>query len=70
MAENVIKPPTLDLSVDRYAAFQVWYEKWLDYALLTDLADKPQKYQAAMLRYTFSEESRNIYESLGLNEEE
>ena len=70
MAENRIKPPTLDLSVDRYAAFQAWNEKWQDYVMLTGLAEKAPEYQAAMLRYTFSEETRMIYESLSLKEEE
>ena len=58
-----LKPPTLDLSVDRFAAFRSWKEKWNDYVLLTDLAAKDPEYQSAILRYTFSTETRNIYDS-------
>ena len=35
-----IKPPSLDLSVDRYAAFRLWREKWSNYVLLSGLAEK------------------------------
>ena len=63
-----IAPPTLDLSVDRYAAFKSWKEKWSDDVMLSGLADKDESYQAAMLRYTFSAETRSIYESLNLTE--
>ena len=70
MSENSVKLPILDLSVDRYAAFQVWIEKWNDYVLITELGNKTPEYQAATLRYAFSEETRNIYESLGLNDDE
>ena len=62
-----IRPPILDLSVDRFAAFHTWKEKWQDYVLLSDLATKDNSYQAAMLRYTFSSETRNIYESFNLS---
>ena len=65
-----LKPPTLDLSVDRYAAFKSWKEKWNDYVLISGLEAKEATYQAAMLRYTFSDETRQIYESLGLSEDE
>ena len=65
-----LKPPTLDLSVDRFAAFRSWKEKWNDYVLITSLADKDPAYQSAMLRYTFSTETRNIYDSLNLNEDD
>jgi hypothetical protein len=73
MTKNVkggVFPPMLDLTVDRFAAFRSWIEKWHDYVLLSDLEKKPQAYQAAMLRYTFSSETRNIYESLNLTENE
>lgn len=56
--------------MDRFAAFRSWKEKWSDYILITSLADKDEEYQAAMLRYTFSTETRNIYESLNLNADE
>ena len=65
-----VSPPILDLTVDRFAAFRSWIEKWQDYVLLSDLEKKPAAYQAAMLRYTFSSETRNIYESLNLTENE
>ena len=52
-----LKPPTLDLSVDRFAAFRSWKEKWNDYVLITSLADKDPACQSAMLRYTFSTET-------------
>ena len=61
-----ISPPALDLGVERYSAFLSWKEKWTDYVLLSELAAKGKKYQAAMLRYTFSPETRKIYSSLGL----
>ena len=63
-----LTPPILDLTVDRYAAFKIWKQKWNDYKLLTDLDNKPVEFQCAMLRYTFSDETRNIYEALSLSE--
>ena len=60
-----LSPPALDLGVERYSAFLSWKEKWTDYVLLSELAAKDKKYQAAMLRYTFSPETRKIYSSLG-----
>ena len=65
-----VSPPILDLTVDRFAAFRSWIEKWQDYVLLSGLEKKPAAYQAAMLRYTFSSETRNFYESLNLTENE
>ena len=41
-----LKPPTLDLSVDRFSAFRSLKEKWNDYVLLTDLAAKDPEYQS------------------------
>ena len=60
----------MDLTVDKFAAFRSCIEKWQNYVLLSDLKKKPAAYQAAMLRYTFSSETRNIYESLNLTENE
>ena len=67
MEPKGIRPPILELSVDRFAAFHTWKEKWQDYVLLSDLATKDNSYQGAMLRYTFSSETRNIYESFNLS---
>ena len=35
---------------------------------MTELEKKSPAYQCAMLRYTFTDETRNIYDSLGLSE--
>ena len=64
--KNALVPPVLDLSVDRYCAWKIWKDKWEDYSLLTGLDEKDNKYKCAMLRYTFSSETRNIYESFNL----
>jgi len=63
---NSLVPPTLDLTVDRYAAWKAWKEKWEDFYLLSGLREKEPKIQCAMIRYTFSAETRNIYDSLNL----
>ena len=42
--------------------------KWIDYCIVTELEKKTPEYQSAMLRYTFTDETRNIYESLNLSE--
>ena len=63
-------PPLLDLSVDRYAAFKSWKARWNDYKVVTKLDEQSVEYQCSMLRYTFSEETRKIYDTLGLTEEE
>ena len=68
MAEALWTPPALDLSVDRYAAWRAWKAKWIDYCIVTELEKKAPEYQSAMLRYTFTDETRNIYESLNLSE--
>ena len=61
-------PPILDLSVDRYVAWKAWLAKWNDYFIVTELGKKAAAYQCAMLRYTFTDETRNIYDTLGLSE--
>ena len=65
-----ISVPKLDLSVERYSAFRSWKSKWGDYVLLSKLGTKEKPYQAAMLRYSFVDETRNIYESLKLSDED
>ena len=65
-----LTPPSLDLSVDRYAAWTIWGRKWSDYSLLTKLSEQPVEYQCALLRYTFTDETRNIYESFNLSTED
>ena len=60
------KPPILDLGVDRYASFKQWKAREEDYVIVSELGKKDPEYQCAMLRFTFNEETRNIYESLGL----
>ena len=65
-----LTPPSLDLSVDRYAAWTIWRRKWSDYSLLTKLSEQPVEYQRALLRYTFTDETRNIYESFNLSTED
>ena len=64
------EPPKLDLSVDRYCAFKTWHERWTDYSVVTKLSDESPEYQCSTLRYTFTEETRKIYETLGLTDEE
>ena len=61
-----LNPPTLDLTVDRFAAFTAWKEKWDDYVLLSQFDQQNKKTQSALLRYTFSSDTRKIYNSLGL----
>ena len=61
-------PPVLDLSVDRYVAWKAWLAKWNDYYIVTELVKKEPAYQCAMLRYTFTDETRNIYDTLNLSE--
>ena len=72
MAEvaKFLNPPTLDLTVGRYNNFKQWMTKWRDYEVLTNLKEKPDEYQSAMLRYTFSSETRHIYDSFNLNEDD
>ena len=68
LIRNALVLPVLDLAVDRYAAWKIWKAKWADYVLLTELNNKPDEYQCALLRYTFTSETRNIYDSLNLSE--
>ena len=65
--KSSLHPPLLDLTADRYAAFKSWKTKWQDYVLLSVLKDKDEEFQSAMMRYTFSAEKRNIYDSLNLS---
>ena len=65
--QNLWVPPKLDVSVDRYAAFKAWKIRWQDYAIITELSQKPDAYQCAMLRYTFTEETQKIYDSLNIS---
>ena len=65
-----IQPPILDLTVDRYASFISWEEQWEDYVLLSDYQRQTDEVKAARLRYTFSAETRKIYNSLSLSSEE
>ena len=60
--------PPLDLSVDRCAAFQSWKARWEDYAIVTELEKKEPAYQCAMLRYTFNDDTRKIYDKLDISE--
>ena len=64
------EPPTLDLTVDRYSAFKAWHDRWNDYAIVTKLKDEAAEYQCSMLRYTFTEETRKIYNTLNLSADE
>ena len=67
---NNFEPPKLDLSVDRYSAFKTWKDKWTDYVVVTKLEAESPEYQASMVRYTFTEETRKIYNNLKLTEAE
>ena len=51
---------TIDLTVDRYAAFKSWKTKRQDYTLLSRLKDKDEEFQSAIMCYTFSAETRNV----------
>lgn len=68
--QNLWSPPILDLSVDRYAAFKMWKSRWEDFTVVTELSKKPAEFQCSMLKYAFTEETRKIYDSLTLTEEE
>ena len=63
---NNFEPPKLDLNVDRYNAFKAWNDRWEDYAIVTKLSAESPEYQCSMLRYTFTEETRKIYNTLAL----
>ena len=64
------EPPKLDLSVDRYCAFKTWKERYTDFTVVTKLTDLSEEYQASMVRFTFTEETRKIYNTLNLTTEE
>ena len=64
------EPPKLDLSVDRHSAFRAWKESWDDYAIITKLGEQDPAYQCSVLRYTFTEDTRKIYNTLELSEAE
>ena len=65
-----ISVPRLDLSVERYNAFKSWKSKWEVYMMLSNLGAKDAPYQAAMLRYAFSDDTRQIYESFKLSNDD
>ena len=64
------EPPKLDLSVDRYSAFKAWKDRWDDYAVVSSLSTQTNEYQCSMLRYTFTEDTRKIYNTLNLTADE
>ena len=70
IARSNFEPPKLDLTVDRYSAFKTWKDRWTDYVVVTKLSDEAAEYQSSMLRYTFTEETRKIYNTLNLTDEE
>ena len=61
LIRNSLVPSTLDLSVNRNAAFQIWKKEREDYILLTDLERKGNEFVCAMMRYIFSSESMHKY---------
>ena len=67
---NNLNPPPLDLSVDRYSVWRTWRKRWEDFYTITGLKNEEKSFVAATLRYTFTDETRNIYESLNLTEQE
>ena len=60
----------MDLSVDRYSALKAWKDRWTDYVVVSKLDQETAAYQCSTLRYTFTEETRKIYNTLVLTEEE
>ena len=69
--EAKFSPPMLDLSTsDKHAAFNRWKARWDDYKLVTDFEGKTDEYKSALLRYCFTESTREVYESLTLTDEE
>ena len=69
-SKNNWEPPKLDLSVDRHCAFKAWKESWDDYAIITKLEEQSAAYQCSVLRYTFTEDTRKIYNTLELTDAE
>ena len=70
MAAAKWEPPKLDLGVERYNAFKSWKQRWKDYSIVTKLNDESAEYKCSMLRYTFSDETQKIYDTLGLTDDE
>ena len=60
----------MDLTVDRYNAFKAWKDRFDDYAVVSKLDQEDPAYQCSILRYCFTEETRKIYNTLALTEEE
>ena len=69
-SKPTFEPPKLDLSVDRHCAFKCWKDKWTDYAVVTKLDAETPEYQCSMLRYTFTEDTRKIYNTFDLTADE
>ena len=64
------EPPKLDLSVDRLNAFKSWSERFEDFAVVSKLEAETPEYKCSVLRYCFSEDTRCIYNTLTLSEDE
>ena len=58
----------MDLRVDRYSAWRAWRKKWEDFSTITGL--QKEAYIAAVIRYRFTDDTRNIYESFNLSQED
>ena len=67
---NNVNPPPLDLSVNRYSVWRTWRKRWEDFYTIAGLKNEEKSYVAAVIKYTFTDETRNIYESLNLTEQE
>ena len=70
MGDRKWEPPKLDLSVDRHCAFKAWKDRWTDYVVVTKLAAESPEFQSSTLRYTFTEETRKIYNTFNLTADE
>ena len=64
------EPPKLDLGADRYSAFKAWKQRWKDYTIVTKMNDESAEYKCSMLRYTFSDDTQKIYDTLALTDDE
>jgi hypothetical protein len=69
-SKPTFEPPKLDLSVDRHCAYKAWRDKWKDYSVVTKLEEESAEYQCSMLRYTFAEDTRKIYNTFDLSTDE
>ena len=56
--------------MNRYSVWRTWRKRWEDFYTITGLKNEEKSFVAATLRYTFTDETRNIYESLNLTEQE